>query len=155
MTDRILPEATEKDVHISRTFEAPIALVWRFWTDPDLLAQWFGPHGISVDPATVDVDVNAGGSWNLAMHDDHGVYPIAATIVEAIEPTYLEILMSAQTEHGTLEDVLLRIQFHDHGERTRMTLLQGPFSAEHRDMTADGWNQSFEKIDAILARSAA
>jgi uncharacterized protein YndB with AHSA1/START domain len=151
MPERMLPDDTEKDVHISRTFDAPIAVVWRFWTEPDMLAQWFGPHGIAVDPATVTVEPKAGGAWNLTMHDDHGVYPIAATIVEADEPHYLEILMSAQTEHGTLDDVLLRIQFHDHGERTRMTMLQGPFTPGDRELTENGWTESFEKLDGILA----
>jgi len=151
MTDRMLPEATERDVHITRTFDAPIAVVWRFWTEPALLAQWFGPHGIAVDPATVTVDARPGGSWDLAMHDDHGVYPIAATILESVEPEWLVIRMSAQTEHGALEDVILHLQFHDHGERTRMTLVQGPFTPEQRDLTTDGWTQSFEKIDAIIA----
>ncbi|TGP82916.1 SRPBCC domain-containing protein, partial [bacterium M00.F.Ca.ET.222.01.1.1] len=48
MTEHALPEVTHKDVYITRSFNAPVAVVWRFWTEPELLAQWFGPHGITI-----------------------------------------------------------------------------------------------------------
>ena len=151
MPEYALPEVTDRDVHITRSFAAPIQLVWDFWTKPELLAQWFGPHGVSVDQGTVAVDAQAGGHWNLAMHDDNGVYPIEAEILIAAPPEYLEMRLKASTEQGDVEDVILRIQFHDHGETTRMTLLQGPFTPEFRDLTRDGWLQSFDKLDALVA----
>lgn len=150
MPDYAIPEVTDRDVHITRSFEAPVALVWRFFTEPALLAQWFGPHGIRVDEQTIDVDARDGGHWNLTMHDDNGVYPIAATVMHAVEHEYLQLLMSAQTAHGELEDQVLRIQFHDHGPKTRITLHQGPFTPELRDITRDGWLQSFQKLDTVL-----
>lgn len=151
MTDRIMPAVTDRDVHITRTFDAPVAVVWRFWTEPDMLAQWFGPHGISVDAGTVSVDARTGGHWNLAMHDDNGIYPISSTIVDAVEHEYLEMLVAASTASGQVDDVILRIQFHDHGDKTHMILVQGPFTPEMRDMTRDGWLESFDKLDTILA----
>ena len=51
---------------------------------------------------------------------------------------------------GPADSITLRIWFHDHGAKTRMTLHQGPFTPEFRDMTRDGWESSFVKIDAIL-----
>lgn len=151
MTDRSLPDATERDVHLTRTFDAPVAVVWKFWTDPALLAQWFGPHAVSVDPATVTVEPRPGGRWDLAMHDEHGVYPISASILEIVEHEYLEVVMSAETGIGEIDNLHLRVQFHDHGDRTRVTMLQGPFLPEQRDLTRDGWTESFEKLDVILA----
>ena len=154
MPDYTIPEVTDRDVYITRSFAAPIALVWDFWTKPELIAQWFGPHGISVDPSTVSVGTETGGVWNMEMHDDNGVYPISAEILVIDPPTYLEVRMGAQTAHGELDDVILRIQFHDHGDTTRMTLHQGPFEPEARDLTLDGWTQSFGKLDAIIAAAS-
>ena len=151
MPEYSIPEITDRDVHITRSFAAPIQLVWDFWTKPELLAQWFGPHGITVDQSTISVNAESGGNWNLAMHDENGVYPIEAEILIAAPPEYLEMRLTASTEQGDVEDVILRIQFHDHGETTRMTLLQGPFTPEFRDLTRDGWLQSFDKLDAIIA----
>lgn len=146
-----IPVATDRDVYITRSFDAPIDVVWRFWTEPEMLAQWFGPTGIGVAPEDADVDARDGGHWNITMRDENGVYPITATIVTAIEHEYLEMNMGAQTSAGDVEDVILRIQFHDHGDKTRITLHQGPFTPEFRDLTRDGWEQSFGKLDTVLA----
>ena len=151
MPEYSIPAATDRDVYITRSFAAPIGVVWDFWTRPELLAQWFGPHGVSVDQRTITVEPHVGGAWNLAMHDDHGVYPIEAEILVAAPPQYLELRLRASTEQGEVDDVILRVQFHDHGESTRMTLHQGPFTPEFRDLTRDGWMQSFEKLDAAVA----
>ena len=150
MTDHI-PAVTDRDVYITRSFDAPVAVVWKFWTEPELLARWFGPHGITIDPATVTIEASEGGAWNLQMSDENGVYPVESTLVKVIEHEYLEGVMSARTAAGEIEKVVLRVQFHDHGDKTRITLHQGPFTPELRDMTRDGWNESFEKIDALVA----
>jgi uncharacterized protein YndB with AHSA1/START domain len=151
MSEYTLPEVTDRDVFITRSFDAPVDVVWKFWTQPTLLTQWFGPHGISVPADSVEVEAREGGSWNLTMKDDAGAYPIRATITKLVPNEYLEMVMQSDTREGVLDNEVLRIQFHDHGDKTRMTLHQGPFSPEFRDMTRDGWNESFVKLDAILA----
>ena len=150
MTDYI-PAATDRDVYITRSFAAPVAVVWKFWTEPELLAQWFGPHGIQIETSTVTVDAREGGDWGLTMEDESGIHPLSSTIVKLVEHEYLELLLAAETGLGHVDNVILRVQFHDHGDTTRMTLHQGPFTPELRDMTVDGWTQSFDKMDAIIA----
>ncbi|MEX0309967.1 MAG: SRPBCC domain-containing protein, partial [Tateyamaria sp.] len=44
-------------VRIERDFDAPIDLVWRMWTDADLFKQWYGPRGMTVPVAEMDVAV--------------------------------------------------------------------------------------------------
>ncbi|CAN5299981.1 hypothetical protein BH11ACT3_BH11ACT3_13910 [soil metagenome] len=154
MTDiPTIPDALETDVFITRAFAAPRHVVWKYFSEPEFLAQWFGPSSVHVDPATVVVDLRSGGSWDLDMVDndtgDH--YPIRTVLTTVIPPEYLE---------GTLAspdgDVTLRIWLHDHGHTTRLTLHQGPFStSEFCKMTTDGWELSFVKIDTILAGGAA
>jgi len=152
-----LPPVTDRDVYISRSFAAPREMVWKFWTEPARLAEWFGPAGIHTPVERIDVDLRDGGVWNLGMTDDTTgeIYPLSATITKAVEPEYLEMVVSAQTSAGDLEDIILRVQFHDHGDRTRMTLHQGPFTPDNRDLTADGWNQSFVRLDTIFEGASA
>lgn len=83
MTDRELPAVTDRDVYITRSFAAPIDVVWKFWTDPDLLVQWFGPHMVTVPRESVEVDAREGGVWKLTMEDEYGVHPLTATILIA------------------------------------------------------------------------
>ncbi len=51
--------AASQELIISRVFDAPRELVYRAFTDPDQLAQWFGPVGYSVPRDTVDIDARA------------------------------------------------------------------------------------------------
>ena len=151
-----IPAAADTDVFITRAFAAPREVVWKFFTEPEYLARWFGPTGVHVDPSTVRVELHPGGSWGLDMVDDatgeH--YPMRTRLTVVIPPEYLEgSESSADTQLGPLEGITLRIWLHDHGDKTRMTLHQGPFTPEFRDMTRDGWLSSFEKIDTILAAS--
>ena len=154
MTD--LPAVTDRDVYITRSFAAPRALVWTFWTDPAHLAQWFGPEGVHTPLERIEVELREGGTWSLGMTDDASgeLYPLTATFLTIDEPEYLELHI-ASAHDGDIEDVVVRIRFHDHGATTRMTLQQGPFTPELRDLTAAGWEQSFDKLDTILQGAAA
>lgn len=145
------PTVTDSDVYITRSFAAPVDVVWRFWMTPDGIAQWFGPDGFEVPLGSVTIEPRVGGAWNLAMRDEEGNrFPITGTIVELVEHELLVVDLGAQTGLGDLEHVTLRVQFHDHGERTRITLHQGPFTPEQRTATAAGWEMSFAKTDAII-----
>jgi len=157
MTDTVpeIPAALDTDVFITRVFAAPRDVVWKFFTEPEYMARWFGPSTVHVDPATVKVQLHPGGSWDLDMVDNDSAehYPIRAKLVAVIPPEYLEGEESGveqMTPGGG--GIRLRIWLHDHGDKTRMTLHQGPFTPEFRDMTVDGWNESFLKVDAILAK---
>jgi uncharacterized protein YndB with AHSA1/START domain len=81
------------------------------------------------------------------------IYPLSATVVKVVEPEYLEFLI-VNASGGAIENVFLRVQFHDHGDTTRLTLHQGPFTDEMRDLTFEGWNQSFDKLDVIFEKAA-
>jgi uncharacterized protein YndB with AHSA1/START domain len=150
-----IPVASERDVFITRVFAAPREVVWRFFTDPARIAEWFGPTGVHVHPGSVHVDLRVGGRWELEMVvDDDGKRSPIAGVITAFDPLeHLEIRMSARPDPGMeLDDILLRLWFHDHGDRTRLTLHQGPFEPEFRDRTAEGWELSFDKIDELVAR---
>ncbi len=157
MTENRPDEIADTDVYITRAFDAPRELVWRFFTRPEHLATWFGPTGFSVPLDSVVVEPFVGGRWELAMVDDThgGSFPMRGTIVEFVEPELIVIEASAESRRGHLDALTLRIQFHDHGDRTRITLHQGPFDPDALHATEAGWLESFDKIDRILAAGAA
>jgi uncharacterized protein YndB with AHSA1/START domain len=150
-----IPEALDTDVFITRAFNAPRDVVWKFFTEPDLLATWFGPQEVHIDRSTVNIQLHPGGRWDLDMVDNASGehYPMRAQITVVIPPEYLEGSEdgdSAQMSPGG--PIVLRIWLHDHGDKTRMTLHQGPFTPEFREMTRVGWESSFVKIDAELEK---
>lgn len=151
MTDQ---EIADTDVFITRAFDAPRELVWRFWTEPTLLAGWFGPTGFHVPIGTIDIDMRSGGSWSLTMVDDESGQeaPFSIRLLEVVAPQYFVGVAEADTAHGRLHDIRLRVEFHDHGDKTRVTLHQGPFTAEFCDLTTDGWMLSFTRLDKELSK---
>ncbi|BDZ46811.1 SRPBCC family protein [Naasia aerilata] len=151
MTDTS-PAVTDRDVYITRAFAAPRDVVWRFFTEPELISRWFGPRDFRVPAETVKVEPEVGGAYALTMVgiEDGELAPMAGIITAFDPPEYLEVRLGAHSRDVDLDNVVLRIRFADHGDRTRVTLHQGPFDAVDRDLTAEGWEQSFEGIDAIL-----
>jgi uncharacterized glyoxalase superfamily protein PhnB/uncharacterized protein YndB with AHSA1/START domain len=60
----------DREITLSRVFNAPIELVWEVWTNPDHIKNWWGPSGFT---STIHLmDVKAGGEWNLTMHSPDG-----------------------------------------------------------------------------------
>jgi uncharacterized protein YndB with AHSA1/START domain len=106
---------------------------------------------VTVEPSSVVVELKEGGRWELTMIDDRSgtSHPVTGRIVSFRAPEFLEIAMTAATAAGGA-DVLLRVAFHDHGDRTRTTLHQGPFDPAVRDLTRAGWALSLNQLTALL-----
>jgi uncharacterized protein YndB with AHSA1/START domain len=62
------------EIKIIRVYDAPVKAVWDAWTDPEQVAQWWGPRGFTI--TTHSKDLRVGGHWNYTMHGPDGVdYP--------------------------------------------------------------------------------
>jgi uncharacterized protein YndB with AHSA1/START domain len=140
--------AQDQQILITRVFDAPRELVFRAWTDPDHVAQWFGPA--MFDTRRVAVDLRVGGAYELTMvqKDGGGEFPVRYEIVELDPPRLLVLRSDPMPEHGNHEATYTRVELHDHGDKTRMTLSDGPYvDSGHAEA---GWNQAFEKLAALL-----
>ena len=131
--------------------------MWKFWTQPERLSAWFGPSDYHVPLDSVIIELEVGGRWQLAMQNPDGErFPMIGTITELVPEELLVVTADAQTNGlGDLEQVVLRVQFHDHGELTRITIHQGPFTPEQRTATETGWEQSFVALDSLFESSLA
>ncbi|ROO83269.1 uncharacterized protein YndB with AHSA1/START domain [Actinocorallia herbida] len=142
---------------VSRVFDAPRELVYRAFTDPDQLAQWFGPVGFHVPRETVELDVRVGGSEKFTMvHDEDPSFtsPVSATFSEVIENELIvgyEDVTGMPGFEGTVR-FESRMEFHDEGDgKTRLVITQGPHNPEILADAEAGWESSFTKLDALLA----
>ena len=143
--------ATGNDILITRIFDAPREAVFAAWTDPDQIAQWFGPAHFDTPREKVRVDLRPGGRYELTMvqrgtGDEHA---IGYDIVELVEPELLVLRSDPMPEIGMPEPTITRVELHDHGDKTRMTLSDGPYPAG-RDHAEAGWNSALDKLDAVL-----
>ena len=154
MTDET---TTADELVIERIFDAPRELVWRAFTDPDELCRWFGPVGFSVPRDSVEIDPRPGGVNRYVMVSDDDpsrTSPVNSVFLEVVEH---ELLVGEETWEGVrgMQDggtMRIRIEFHaEPGDRTRLVIRQGPFPAQMGDMAGKGWENSFTKLDAVLA----
>lgn len=147
---------TTYEVVISRYFDAPPALVYRAFVDPDQLAQWFGPLTFHVPRETVEIDARPGGSYHMTMvNNDNPDWksPVLSTFSEVVENQLLVGYEIAKGFPG-IEDgtkLTLSLEFIPEGDGTRLELRQGPFPEQMREMSETGWNQSLWKLAGLLA----
>jgi uncharacterized protein YndB with AHSA1/START domain len=142
----------DSDLFLSREFNAPPALLWEYWTVPERLAAWFGPEEFTVPLDSVDLDLHVGGAWSLAMASaDDQRYPIRGRITELIDLELIVVVMDADAGDEVLEALTMVARFHDEGERTLITMHQGPFTDKQREDSVAGWKSSFTKLDRLLS----
>jgi len=141
------------ELHISRLFDAPRELVYRAFIEPTQLSQWFGPVGWSVPIETVDIDPRPGGNYNFTMVNDEDPTqqsPANAKFTEIIEN---ELIVGSEIwdapGSGSTE-MYIRIELADEGDKTRVTLRQGPYAPDILTMAREGWESSFTKLDKVL-----
>jgi uncharacterized protein YndB with AHSA1/START domain len=153
MSDSTPRPAAGHQVLITRIFEAPRDQVFRAWTDPDEVARWYGPAHMDAPRERIRIDLRVGGRWELTMvrRDGSGEMTIGYEIVELVEPELLVLRSDPMPEMGMEEGTVVRIELHDHGEKTRMTLSDGPLPPGGRDPAEQGWNAAVDKLAAHLS----
>jgi uncharacterized protein YndB with AHSA1/START domain len=153
MSDSI-PEATDQEVLITRIFEAPRERVFRAWTDPDQVAGWYGPEHMQAPRERIRIDLRVGGRWELTMVQrggGGGEFSIGYDILELVEPELIVLRSDPMPEVGMHEPTVVRVEFHDHGDKTRMTLSDGPYPPASRGGAEAGWSGAFDKLAAAVA----
>ena len=154
MTDSTSVTATDRQVLITRIFEAPRERVFAAWTDPDQVAAWYGPEHFDTPREHVHIEPRVGGRWDLTMvqRGTGTEYPVRYEIVELVEPELIVLRCEPMPEMGLPEGTVTRVEFHDHGDKTRMTLSDGPYPAEGRGHAEAGWNGALGKLAVLLGR---
>jgi uncharacterized protein YndB with AHSA1/START domain len=166
MASEIAGRPVERNLTITRVFDAPRALVWRAWTEPALLMRWWGPRGYTLPHCTVDLRV--GGSWQYCMRSLEGRdFWCRGTYLEIVEPERLVTSDYFCDAQGTRispasvgmpermpDDMVLTTTFTELKGRTTVTIHQSiPESIAKRCGAPEGWNQSFDKLGELLADS--
>jgi uncharacterized protein YndB with AHSA1/START domain len=153
MSDPSSATATDEQVLITRIFDAPRDRVFAAWTDPDQVAAWYGPEHFDTPREKVVIDLRVGGRYELTMvqRDSGAEHPVRYEIVELVEPELIVLRSAPMPEMGMPDGTVTRVEFHDHGDKTRMTLSDGPYPSGQRHAEG-GWNGAFDKLGVLLAR---
>ena len=145
------PVAADQAVVITRIFDAPRDRVFRAWTDPDEVAAWYGPEHFDTPRERIHIDLRVGGRYELTMvrRDGGGEFAIGYEIVELVEPELIVLRSDPMPELGMHQRTLTRVELHDLGGRTRMTVTDGPYAdSSHAEA---GWSAAFDKLATLVA----
>ena len=147
--------AAQGTVRLTRRFEAPREDVYRAWTNPAEVADWYGPDGWHAPIERIRIDGEAGGRWELTMvrRSDGFEFPIGYEILELREPS-LVVLRHTEGDPGGAEATIVRVELAEDGDGTLMTLTDGPMAGDGVEHAAGGYEQAFAKLAARLGGGA-
>jgi uncharacterized protein YndB with AHSA1/START domain len=158
-------EEPKKELIITRTFDAPVGLVWKAWTDQSLIKKWWGPNGVT-NPTCV-WDARPGGEIYIVMLAGKELGPVEGT-KWPMKGTFKEVTPKKMIVFvgGALDDVdrssdtfieqLITVDFEDLGKKTKMNLhlvvtkVVGPKAPAALQGMSYGWNQQTDKLAAML-----
>jgi len=160
MTQQAVSE--NKEILITREFDAPRQLLWDVWTRSEHIEKWLGPRGFST--RVTEMDLRVGGKLSYVMIGPDGTeYPGYGVFIEIVPPerivstdefgdNYDQILPNVDLPKGTVTTAA----FDEIGARTRLTLTITHSTPEdrkkHENMgVVAGWNSSLDKLDDYLA----
>ena len=146
----------DREIIANRLIEAPRELVFRMWTDPMHLGNWWGPSGFTT--TTRSIDVRPGGEWRFVMHGPDGVdYPNLIVFKEIVRPERLVYTHAGESEDepGVFQTT---VTFSEQLGKTRLTIQALFKSAAERDQVVkehgaiDGMNSTLDRLMQYLAQ---
>jgi len=137
----------DREIVISRVFDAPRELMFDAWTNPEHVGKWWGPNGFTT--TTHEIDIRPGGVWRFIMHGPDGTdYDNHIVYNEITKPERLVYT------HGPAPKFQSVVTFSDHGDRTKVTMRTILETPEVRDNLAkyavEGGRQHLRNLAEFL-----
>lgn len=158
MTEKRSSAGEINEVVVKRELDAPRAVVFRAWTDPQQIAEWWGPRQFT--NIVRKWEATAGGAIDLDMIGPDGTaYPMSGTFTSVTEPERLVFTSAVPGPDGKpVFEVLTTITLAERGKKTTLTVhatitRRTDAAAQFIAGMEAGWTQSLERLDALLSRT--
>lgn len=138
---------------IVRSYPVGPEKVWRAWTDPEALMQWFGP-GEPGSVTVAEVDLRVGGRYRIVFHTPDGEdHDVSGVYQEVIEPRRLVFTWAWKSTPERVSRVSIDLRPTAGG--TELSFVHDRFfDLAARNAHEGGWLPSFTKLDSYLAASS-
>lgn len=139
-------------LRLTRTFAAPREKVFRAWTEPEELKEWWGPEGYATP--TAEVDLRVGGRYRLGMMKlPNGDVFYLTGIYREVRPPEKLVYTWRWESQPELGETLVTIEFRDRGDATEVVLRHELFpNADARDDHSKGWSSCLDRLAKVLQR---
>ncbi|MGL4743464.1 MAG: SRPBCC family protein [Dermatophilaceae bacterium] len=137
---------------IERTFDVPRETVWRLWTEPDEMARWWHPEGMTTPRDSVTADLRPGGRYTYTMVGPDGAEHPTGGVYREIDPPRRLVFTWGDPEGLTDASPVVTVELDADGDRTRMRFrLDGVSGAPGDGYFHDGWASAFAVLGATLS----
>lgn len=162
--------AASDEFVISRVFDAPRELVWKAFTDPERMRQWWGPKGVKVTASKMDL--RPGGIYHYGMQTPDGHEMWGKFVYREIVPPHRIVLVSSFSDKdGNLTrhplaatwplEMLSTFTFEEEqGGKTKLTIRWSPLNASEEEIKTftsgmqgmqQGWTGTLDALSSYLA----
>lgn len=147
---------TDREVVVTRSFDAPRRLIFEAWTTPKYIQRWMlGPEGWTMP--VCEIDLRPGGEWHFVWRKDSGTEMSMRGTYKEIRPP--ERLVSTESWGPEWPETLNTVELREENGKTTMTLTILYVSKEARDNAIktgmkDGMEMSFDRLAKVLASLA-
>ena len=143
---------TDRELVVTRTFDAPPHLVFRAWSEAELFRRWWVPEGHGISLVACDMDVRTGGKYRLE-------FGAGGSDTMAFYGKYIEVVPDSRivwtNDEGEEQGAVTTVTFEDQGRKTLLTFheLYPTSEALEEAMTgsAAGLPQQLDQLDAMLS----
>jgi uncharacterized protein YndB with AHSA1/START domain len=149
-------ETLNREIVITRVLNAPCELVFKAWTGPEHLINWWGPNGFT--NTFHEANIKPGGVWRFTMHGPDGMdFPNLITFTEVVKPECL-VYEHGSGEEGDPNKFNVVVTFEELGDKTRLTMRSIFATAAARDYVVkefgaiEGGNQTIDRLEQELTK---
>ncbi len=151
-------DTTDREIIISRVYDAPRELVWQAMTDPERVVKWWGPIGFTT--TIEEMDLRPGGVWKHVMHGPDGTdYPNKSVFKEVVKPERISYSHGGGRKGGPGVSFVATWTFEAlPGGQTKLTIHQVFATPEARDLVVkeygaiEGGRQTLERLAEQLMK---
>ena len=146
----MVDQQSANNVLVRRTFPATPEQLFAAWTDPALLAQWWGPPGTKIN--SVEVDLRVGGSYRIGLaHADDRVFFVRGIYEEIQPPQKLVFTWRWERPDMDIGESRVTLEFQKKGQSTEILLTHAQLPDEAaRSAHKEGWIGILDNLNKVL-----
>lgn len=145
---------------VSRTFDAPLEMLWKAWTEPKQFMKWYGPKGFTAP--TCEIDLREGGRHLWSMQSPDGKQMYFTGNYKEVQPMQRLVFTDSMSDAkgnvmspemmgmpaGSPVTMDVTVTFKHAAGKTTVTVSH----VGQADGAGAGWEQAFDKLEKVLAQ---
>jgi uncharacterized protein YndB with AHSA1/START domain len=154
--ETIVERTSDRELTVTRTFDAPAHIVFEAWTKPELLKQWWAPKSFGVSLFECEQDLRLGGAYRFAFGRDPKNPEVFSGRYLEVDPPSRLVLTQLYERMADVGDVVVTAAFEGSQGRTRLALHQlFPSKEALEGALASGMERgmrvTLDQLDALVA----